>query len=83
MINNEEVEVSLMAVVDYCCNRFLPLILVPALLIISLGATNWVTWAVIALAIFIDRNCFKVGYAVGFCDSKEGREYGSCQSQDE
>lgn len=82
-MNNKEVNVPLGQVINYCCNRFMPLILIPILLFVSLGVSSWIAWTIICLMIFIDKNCFKVGYAVGYVDSKEGREYGAKGFEDE
>ena len=65
---------SLNSTINYCCNRFFPPLVIGLLLFLSMGFSNWIPWAVCALVLFIDRNVFKVGYAVGYIDKLEGNE---------
>jgi|TARA_B100001094_G_C18191642_1_gene807703 hypothetical protein len=60
------------SLINYSCNRFIPPILITILLFVSMGFSNWIPWAVCGLVLFIDRNVFKVGYAVGYVDKAEG-----------
>tara|TARA_Y100001938_G_C7866707_1_gene318293 strand:+ start:218 stop:451 length:234 start_codon:yes stop_codon:yes gene_type:complete len=63
---------SLSSTVNYCCNRFCPPLIIGFLLFMTMGFYNWIPWAVCALVLFMDRNVFKVGYAVGYVDKTEG-----------
>jgi len=63
---------SLSSTVNYCCNRFFPPIIIGVLLFMSMGFSNWIPWTACALVLFMDRNVFKVGYAVGYVDKSEG-----------
>jgi hypothetical protein len=56
------------AVLDYCLNKFCPFLILGGLLFLNLEANSWVPYAILALAIFIERFSFKVGYSVGFCE---------------
>jgi hypothetical protein len=62
------------SVVNYVCNRFLPPITIAALLFISMGFSSWTPYAISALVLFMDKNVFKVGYAVGYIDKAEGND---------
>jgi len=58
------------AIVNYCLNRFCPLIIVTFLLFTSFELTQWKPYAIMASILFIDRFQFKVGYSVGYCDAR-------------
>jgi hypothetical protein len=62
------------SVVNYVCNRFLPPTTIASLLFMSMGFLNWIPWVICGLVLFIDRNVFRVGYAVGYIDKAEGSE---------
>ena len=59
------------AILYYCLNKFMPFVVLGALLIISFEPNNWIPCAIFALTIFIERFSFKVGYSVGFCEKHD------------
>ena len=62
------------AIINYCCNRFFPPIIIVTLLILFLGIDKWATWAIFGLVLFINWYAFRVGYSVGYCDKSDGQE---------
>jgi hypothetical protein len=65
---------NLNSVINYCCNRFFPPILIGILLFTTMGFANWTPWIICGLVLFIERNVFKVGYSVGYVEKAEGKD---------
>lgn len=65
---------SLNSTINYCCNRFLPPLVIGSLLFASMEASSWIPYTICALVLFMDKNVFKVGYSVGYIDKSEGNE---------
>lgn len=65
---------ELSSTISYCCNRFCPPLFIGGLSFLSMGFSSWVPWVVCGLTLFMDRNVFRVGYAVGYVDKAEGQE---------
>lgn len=58
------------AIINYCLNRFCPILMLGFLFFMHLDLTSWPPYAMIAILIFMDRYQFKVGYSVGYCEAK-------------
>jgi hypothetical protein len=71
---NEELEnkPSLNSTINYCCNRFLPPLIIGFVMFLTMGVSSWVPWTICGLVLFMDKNVFKVGYSVGYVDKSEG-----------
>lgn len=55
---------------NYLLNKFMPFLIIGALLFLNFGFYKFEPYIILALACYI--NCFnyKVGYSVGICESK-------------
>lgn len=60
---------NLQAIVNYCLNRFCPLILVTFLIFANFELTRWEPYVIMGLILFMDRFQYKVGYSVGYCEA--------------
>ena len=72
--NKDPIKPDWGSVINYCCNRFFPLITIAALLMLTLGPEDWISWIICGLVLFVDRYVFKVGYSVGYCDRANGND---------
>ena len=61
---------STFAILNYCLNRFCPFLVIVTLLILHFPLTTWEPYVILGLICFIDRFQFKVGYSVGYCESR-------------
>ena len=61
---------SVQAVVNYCLNRFCPVLMLGILIFTHFELTQWELYAIIALMVFMDRFQYKVGYSVGYCEAR-------------
>jgi len=57
-------------ILNYCLNRFCPIILVGFFILSAFSLTDWKLYALSGLIFFMDRFQFKIGYSVGYCDAK-------------
>ena len=60
---------NVQAIVNYCLNRFCPMLMLGFLIFMNFELTQWEPYVIIALMIFMDRYQFKVGYSVGYCEA--------------
>ena len=60
---------NLEAIVNYCLNRFCPIIIVTFLIFSNFELTQWEPYVIIGLMVFMDRFQYKVGYSVGYCEA--------------
>jgi energy-coupling factor transporter transmembrane protein EcfT len=56
------------AILDYCLNKFCPLLIILALLFLNFNYGDWIPYVIFGLIIYVERFSFKVGYSVGFCE---------------
>ena len=61
---------STQIILNYCLNRFCPMIFLGFLIFMNFDLTSWEPYAIIGLMVFMDRFQFKVGYSVGYCDAQ-------------
>tara|TARA_Y100000589_G_C26821875_1_gene494210 strand:+ start:253 stop:453 length:201 start_codon:yes stop_codon:yes gene_type:complete len=55
---------------NYILNKFCPYIAAAVLLFFHFDAASFEPYVILAAMIFVDKFNYKVGYAVGFCESK-------------
>jgi len=56
------------AILNYCFNRFCPLIILAWLIWSHFSFSDWVPYVMSGLILFVDRFQYKVGYSVGYCE---------------
>ena len=62
-------QTHLQPVINYCLNRFCPIIILAILIFSNFSLDNWQLYATVALMFFMDKYQFKVGYSVGYCEA--------------
>ena len=60
----------MVAVINYCLNKFCPFLIIGFLVFSNFGLTTWEPYVIIGLMLFIERFSFKVGYSVAFCEKR-------------
>ena len=74
-VNNQEYS-DTQAFWDYCLNRFMPWIVMGAILFLSFGLWDWRPYFVLGILWFVERNCYNMGYSVCFCKEKGMIDFG-------
>ena len=58
------------AIINYCLNKFCPLITVAFLVFSKFELTMWEPYVIMGMVLFIERFSFKVGYSVAYCERR-------------
>jgi hypothetical protein len=58
------------AIADYCLNRFCPFLIIAFLTFSQFSFFRWEPYVIMGLIIFIEKNHFKIGYSVAFCEER-------------
>jgi biotin transporter BioY len=67
---NMKPEESKWAIVDYCLNKFCPLLIIGFLVFAQFSVMDWRPYLIMGLILFIEKNNFKIGYSVAFCEER-------------
>lgn len=58
------------AIVNYCLNRFCPLMVIAFIVFANFGLETWEPWVVMGMVLFVERFHYNTGYAVAFCEER-------------
>ena len=56
--------------IDYMLNKFCPLLIVAVLCFLKMGANTFEPYIILGLMLYASYFNYKVGYAMGICESK-------------
>lgn len=59
-----------MMVLNFCLNKFCPILIISTLLFLNFGLFTFEPWAIIGLVLFAQKFHYKSGYAMAYCESK-------------